>query len=108
MKKKLTLSIDEDVYEKLQRVPRGFSVSEFVSFMLRGMLREMGSMGTPQDHFEEWVNSDPERKSIREAVIEAWGRPTLRTGLKKIDSVTEQLKAPVGVKKKSARDSRNK
>jgi predicted CopG family antitoxin len=107
MRKKLTLSIDEDVYEKLQFVPRGFSVSEFVSFMLRGMLREVGSMGMSQEQFEEWVKSDPELKRIREGIREAWG-PTLKPVLKKIDAVTDNLKAKVGVKRKSSKGGHNK
>jgi len=64
-------------------------------------------MGMSQEQFEEWVNSDPELKRIREGIKEAWG-PTLRPVLKKIDSVTDQLKATVGVKKKSTRNSRKK
>jgi predicted CopG family antitoxin len=103
MRKKLTLSIDEDVYEKLQFVPRGFSVSEFVSFMLRGMLREVGSMGMSQEQFEEWVKSDPELKRIREGIREAWG-PTLNPVIEKIDN----LKAKVGVKRKSSKGGHNK
>ena len=107
MRKKLTLSIDEDVYEKLQFVPRGFSVSEFVSFMLRGMLREVGSMGMSQEQFEEWVKSDPELKRIREGIREAWG-PTLNPVIEKIEAVTDNLKAKAGVKRKSSKGGHSK
>ena len=107
MRKKLTLSIDEDVYEKLQFVPRGFSVSEFVSFMLRGMLREVGSMGMSQEQFEEWVKSDPELKRIREGIREAWG-PTLNPVIEKMEAVTDNLKAKAGVKRKSSKGGHNK
>jgi predicted CopG family antitoxin len=75
MRKKLTLSIDEDVYNELKLVPRGFSVSEFVSFMLRAMLKEVGGQFPTQEDFEAWARSKPELKKVREGVREAWGPP---------------------------------
>jgi hypothetical protein len=101
MRKKLTLSIDEDVYRGLQSVPRGFSVSEFVTFMLRGMLQEVknGKIFNKEE-LEEWLDSEPELKRIREAIREAWG-PTLYPALDKMDAVTDAIKAKVGIKKKS-------
>ncbi len=99
MKKKLTLSIDEDVYKQLQYVPRGFSVSEFVSIMLKGMLKELRGDFSTQEAFDKWINSDPELKRVREGVKEAWG-PTLFPAIEKIDAVTDALKGKVGIKKK--------
>ena len=108
MRKKLTLSIDEDVYKELQYVPRGFSVSEFVSFMLRGMLKEIGQGRVfNQKEFEKWVDSDPQLKKVREGMREAWG-PTLNPVIEKIDAVTDGLKAKVGIKKKSSKGSHKK
>ena len=68
MRKKLTISIDEGVYRELKRIPRGFSVSEFVSFMLKVMVREAKGSFRTQEDFEKWVNSDPELKKVREGI----------------------------------------
>jgi hypothetical protein len=103
MRKKLTLSIDEDVYNALQSVPRSFSVSEFVSFMLRGMLQEVKNGRIfNKEEFEEWLNTDPELKRIREGMREAWG-PTVYPVIDKINTVTDKVKAKVGVKTKSSK-----
>ena len=107
MRRKLTLSIDEDVYKALKSVPRGFSVSQFVSYMLRGIIREIGTGGMSEEQFEEWINSDPELKKVREGIREAWG-PTLWPIIDKIDGVTDNLKSKVGIKKKSSKGSHKK
>jgi len=102
MRKKLTLSIDDDVYEGLQEVPRKFSVSDFVSFMLRGMLQEFkgGRVAFDQKEFERWVNSDPELKRIRQGIREAWG-PTVWKAEDKMKAVIENIKKkPKSVDKK--------
>jgi predicted CopG family antitoxin len=36
MRKKITLTIDSDVYDDLEELPRKVSVSEFVNLMLKG------------------------------------------------------------------------
>ena len=95
MRKKLTLSIDEDVYRELKFVPRGFSVSEFVSFMLKGMLKELQGKFSTQKEFEAWVNSDAELKKVREGIKEAWG-----PSIEKIDNAVENVKNVVKPKRK--------
>ena len=102
MRKKLTLSFDDDVYEGLQEVPRKFSVSDFVSFMLRGMLQEFkgGRIAFDQKEFEKWVKSDPELKRIREGIREAWG-PTVWKSEDKMKAVKDDIKKKLkGVYKK--------
>jgi predicted CopG family antitoxin len=101
MRKKLTLSIDDDVYEGLQEVPRKFSVSDFVSFMLRGMLKEFkgGRIAFDQKEFEKWIKSDPELKRIREGIREAWGPTVWKAADKVIDAkkkVTGKIKGIKG------------
>ena len=80
MKKRICLTVDDDLFRELQFVPRGFSVSEFVSFMLRGMLKEVQGKFPTQSDFEAWVNSDPELKRIREGIKEAWGPAIEKVG----------------------------
>ena len=88
MKKRASFTIDEDVIEGLKLVPRGVSVSEFVNFMLKGLLAELKganvAFGT-REEYEKWVNSDPELKRIREALREAWGPPVWKVA----DKLTE-------------------
>jgi hypothetical protein len=38
MKKKITLTIDPDLYKDLEKLPRKISVSEFVNLMLKGYI----------------------------------------------------------------------
>ena len=103
MKKRIALSVDEDIYEQLKFVPRGFSVSDFVSFMLRGMLQEVKNGRIfNEEEFEKWLNSDPELKRIREGIREAWG-PTLYPVIDKINTVADKMKAKVGVQTKSSK-----
>ncbi len=101
MRKKLTLSIDDDVYEGLQEVPRKFSVSDFVSFMLRGMLQEFkgGRIAFDQKEFEKWVKSDPELKRIREGIREAWGPTVWKVG-DKVKAVKENIQKKVRISPK--------
>jgi predicted CopG family antitoxin len=95
MRKKLTLSIDDDVYEGLLEVPRKFSVSDFVSFMLRGMLQEFkkGRIFN-EEEFEKWINSDPELKRIREGIREAWG-PTVWKAADKVINAKKKVKGTI-------------
>jgi len=95
MRRKLTLSIDDDVYEGLLEVPRKFSISDFVSFMLRGMLQEFkkGRIFN-QEEFEKWVNSDPELKRIRQGMREAWG-PTVWKAADKVIDAKKKVKGKI-------------
>ena len=49
MKKKLTLTIDSDVYDGLEDLPRKVSVSEFVNFMLKAYIEVFKKGGLPSD-----------------------------------------------------------
>jgi predicted CopG family antitoxin len=49
MKKKLTLTIDDDVYDGLEDLPRKVSVSEFVNFMLKAYIEIFKRGGMPTD-----------------------------------------------------------
>jgi predicted CopG family antitoxin len=49
MRKKITLSIDSDVYDDLEELPRKVSVSEFVNFMLKAYIEAFKKGGVPTD-----------------------------------------------------------
>jgi predicted CopG family antitoxin len=74
VKKKLTLTIDDDVYAGLKDIPRGVSISEIVSWILKGMIEDIkkGRQQT-QEEFDEWVESTPEGRDFRERFVEKYG-----------------------------------
>ena len=66
MRKKLTLTIDPDVYDELQKLPRSISVSEVISWFLKSMLEDIKRGGKfSQEEFEKWVESTPEGRGGR-------------------------------------------
>jgi predicted CopG family antitoxin len=49
MRRKITLTIDSDVYDSLEELPRKVSVSEFVNFMLKAYIEAFKRGGMPSD-----------------------------------------------------------
>ncbi len=74
MKKRVTLTIDADVYKQLQDLPRKVSISEVVSWMLKGMMQDIkaGKMLTDEE-FKQWVESTPEGKEFRKKLRGEYG-----------------------------------
>lgn len=97
MKKKITLSIDSDVYDDLENLPRKVSVSEFVSFMLKGYVETFKKGG--RELTQEEVNAIVEKmggEEFRERMKNTFG-PTFST----IDSGVNWVKNAVGVETKT-------
>jgi hypothetical protein len=92
MKKKITLSLDSDVYDALQELPRKVSISEFASWVLRTELHEIrnGKIMTSAE-LKNWVDSTPEGKDFRARLKEHWG-PTMIKIDDSINKVTSKLK----------------
>lgn len=96
MKKKITLSIDSDVYNELENLPRKISVSEFVSFMLKGYVETFKKGG--RELTQEEVD----------AIIEKMGGEEFRNRIRKtfgpafdsIDSGVKWVKKAVGLEPK--------
>lgn len=63
MKKRVTFTVDEDVYEGLKQVPRGVSVSEIVSWLLRAVITDI--QGMSDEEFRKFMESDPRGKEVR-------------------------------------------
>ncbi len=100
MKKRIALSVDEEIFNQLKFIPRGFSVSDFVNLMLKGMVHELkGGMFESQEEFNKWVNADPELKRVREAIRDAWG-PALHPVMEKL-GLMEKKKGKAKSKKKN-------
>jgi predicted CopG family antitoxin len=103
MRKKLTLTIDGEVYDKLQGLDRRVSVSEVVTVVLRSFIENMkkGREMTDEE-LDEWVNSDPELKDFRERLREHWGPPVyaIDEAIEKVTGRSFMKKSKVGKKKK--------
>ena len=63
MKKRVTFTVDEDVYEGLKQVPRGVSVSEIVSWLLRAVITDI--QGMSDEKFKKFMENDPRGKEVR-------------------------------------------
>ena len=94
MKKKLTLTINDDVYDRLKMLPRGISVSQFVNDMLKEMIKEFGIARSP-DEMEELEES----QYTPPLTVEDWLRDAWLGGA---DMVGER-KAREGKKKEKGR-----
>lgn len=96
MKKKITLSLDDDVYDALQEFPRKVSLSEVVSWVLRSMFQDIkaGRELTTKE-LQAWMDSTPEGRDYRDRLTEHLG-PTFD----KIDAAVDKVKKAVTIKKK--------
>lgn len=73
MKKRLNLTIDEDVHEGLKNLPRGVSISEVVSWILRAMVEDVKPGGMSEEEFFEFMDNDPRGHEVREYLREKLG-----------------------------------
>lgn len=95
MRKKLTLTIEPEVYDMIKELPRKVSISEVVSFVLKGMYRSL-KLGREltQEEVDAWIESTPEGRDFRDRLSEHWG-----PGIKKIDDTIEKVKKTVAPKR---------
>jgi hypothetical protein len=91
MRKKLTLTIDSDVYDVIKELPRTVSISEVVSFVLKAMYEDVkkGRESTDEE-LDAWIRSNPELTDFRERLREHWG-----PGISKINHAVEKVKGAV-------------
>ncbi len=61
MRKKLTLTIDSDVYDQIKDLPRDVSISEIVSWLLKIAMEEIKiDKRMTAKELHEWLDSTPE------------------------------------------------
>src|SRR3990172_7363186 len=85
MKKRVTFSVDEDVFEGLKEVPRGVSVSEIVSWFLKAIITDI--QGTSDEEFRKFMDNDPRGKEVRKYLQEK-----LLPVLDKVDDGVDNVK----------------
>lgn len=80
MKKKITLTIDDDVYDKLGEIPRKVSVSEVTSWFLRIFVDEVKlGRGLTDREITKLMTSTPEGEDFRERFATLWGTKMKKT-----------------------------
>ena len=96
MRKKLTLTIDSEVYDTIKELPRKVSISEVFSYILKAMYQDLKKGGElKQDELQAWIDSDPKLKDFQERLIEHWG-----PGAERIDRTVQKVKSAVTLKKR--------
>lgn len=91
MKKKITLTIDSEVYDSLEDLPRKVSVSEFVSLMLKGYVETFKKgRELTQEEVDEII------KNMGGAELKERMRNTFGPQFDRIDSGVDWVKRAVG------------
>lgn len=91
MRKKLTLTIEPEVYDMIKDLPRKVSISEVVSFVLKAMVEDLKKgRELTQEEFDKWIESTPEGRDFRERFREHWG-----PSIWKINETVEKVKKTV-------------
>jgi len=98
MKKSLNLSIDVDLYNELDNLPRRLSVSELTSFLLRCYMEMLKNGRMPTDEEMDVIVEKMGGQDFVERMQKSLG-PTVD----RIDVVTEYVK---GIFKKSVEESK--
>ena len=66
MKKRIAISVDDDLYEELKMVPRGVSLSDVASFYFKVFMAEAQKGRELTDkEFDDLFNKTPEDQALR-------------------------------------------
>ncbi len=95
MKKRLAITIDEDVLSELEQLPRKVSISEVITWAVKAALQDIkAGRELSAKELQEWIDSTSEGKDFRERLIKHWG-PTIE----KIDNSVKNVKQAIKIKK---------
>lgn len=89
MKKKLTLSIDEDAYDDMGEIPRKISMSEIVTWIARAFVTDLKGMS--DEEFRKYMDNDPSGREVRKYL-----QDKLLPIFDKVDDVKKTLKPKKG------------
>jgi hypothetical protein len=75
MRKRLNLTVNEDVYEEIKflPMPRGVSISEIVTWILKAMTEDVKPGGMTEEEFIKYMDSDPRGREVRKYLQEKIG-----------------------------------
>jgi len=95
MKKRMTISIDEDIFNVLQEMPRTVSLSEVITWIVKSTFKEIkAGRELTSEELQDWMDSTPEGKDFRERLKEHWG-PTVEN----LDAGIEKVKKSLKIKR---------
>ncbi len=89
MKKRVTFTVDEDLYESIQKIPRGVSLSARINWLLKALISVIKGMS--DEEFRKIMDSDPEGKLAHKYFKEKYG-PVLDEVENKIEAAKKSLK----------------
>jgi predicted CopG family antitoxin len=91
MKKRITLTIDEEVYEKLQDMPKRVSISEVVNYLIDAFIEEVKrGHSMNQQELKEWIEGTEDGRDFKIRFIEQYS-PVLQRVTEKIEDIKEIL-----------------
>jgi predicted CopG family antitoxin len=91
MRKKLTLTIDSEVYDMIKELPRKVSISEVVSWLLKSMYQDLKKgRELTQEELNEWLDSTLEGRDFHERFRERFG-PTVKQLETSINAVKQKI-----------------
>ncbi len=91
MKKRLNLTIDSDIYDALQELPRKVNISEVVTWVFKILLEDFKKGGElNKEELDKFLRNTPWGKDFQERLREHWG-----PGIEKIDAKVEKIKGAV-------------
>ena len=98
MKRRLAITIDEDIYNELEQLPRRVSISEVINWFVRAAFYDIRSGRVLSDkELQDWIDSTPEGRDFRQRLIEHYG-----STFEKIDSNIESVKQALRLKKRKS------
>ncbi|MCL5024457.1 MAG: hypothetical protein M1497_14035 [Nitrospirae bacterium] len=96
MKKRMTITIDSDIYDALQELPRKVSISEVLTWIVKATFQDIkAGRELTSEELRAWMDSTPEGKDFRERLIEHWG-----PGFERMDERITKIKDAVKPGKK--------
>ena len=96
MKKRLAITIDEDVLNELEQLPRKVSISEVITWVVKAALQDIkAGRELSAKELQEWMDSTPEGKDFRKRLQEQFG-----STVERIDNTVEKVKKIIKPKKK--------
>jgi len=96
MKKRLNLTIDSDIYDALQDLPRKVNISEVVTWVFKIILEDLKKGGElNKEELDKFLRNTPGGKDFQERLREHW-----RPGIEKIDAKVEKIKGAVKPKRR--------
>lgn len=95
MKKRLNLTIDSDVYDALQELPRKVNISEVATWVFKILLQNFKKgRELTKEELDEFLRNTPGGREFQERIREHWG-----PGIEKIDAKVEKIKSAVKPKR---------